>query len=197
MPDVPAAATSLLAADDEEFPDVIPKLMRPEPEPETEPVAPTRGRVNRIGVRGAYMMVPSSLRGTWDPAFQMGAYYRYEAGAVFEFAVDFATLTGTFDGTSTATSDLVFGRFDLLMGRWRSSRDGVRLYFVAGAALATEEAFWDGSGETASRTTGLIDAGLGFGSWNGSWDLRATYTLTMAAETNVEGFVTVGIGVAF
>ena len=194
-PEPAALVTTELLADDDIAPDLIPRITRPPPEPEPSS-REARGRVNRIGVRAAYLLAPTTSRGEWDSSFVAGAYVRYEGGAVFEFAVDYATLEGAFEGSQGATSTIVFGRFDVLMSNWRSSNEGARLYLLAGGAIGFEDATWVASGETASRTAGLVDVGVGIGSWNGTWDVRATYAIP-GAEYNAEGLISLGAGFAF
>jgi hypothetical protein len=195
FPEAAARVCSGLLAGDDIAPDLVPHIIRPESD--AVPAGPaTRGRVNRIGVRGAYLVAPATAQGEWGSSFVSGAYVRYEEGPVFEFAVDYAKLAGAYENSAGATSEIVFGRFDILFSGWGRSNDGVRFYLLTGAAVGVETATWVASDDTLTRTAGMVDIGFGLGAWNGTWDVRATYALP-GADFNAQGFASLGVGFAF
>jgi hypothetical protein len=197
IPRPASTVAGLLVAESDEAEEIIPHLMRPEPLPDRQQSEPPQ-RAHRFGLRAGYMIAAESKRGTWDPAPRNGVYYWRRSGAVFEFGIDAASVEGQFGDAGLVVSSLLFGRFDVLVGAWEKPGAGSRFYVVAGAEVGKEEATWDASGETTSRTAGALNVGCGLSARSGFWDARVVYSIYLGTDGgNVPGSGLAAIGVSF
>jgi hypothetical protein len=183
-------------------------VSRPEPRPRPRPVPrpprprpPKRRRfeIERLSsgllVRGGMLMTVAAEEGDWPMAMNYGVGYRMASGTTSATIIDLSLDMATVESTDGAVkSDLLSVRGEVLLGSWNAYSRKPILYFVGGGYAIMANSSWstgavDG---TSSSATGL-EAGVGFGSASGKWDLRAVYSF-LAGSQNVTGNVLVSFG---
>lgn len=171
-----------------------PKPVEPAPAPAPQPAPEPKEREWRAGLR-AGLLVTGPTEEAWNAAFFLGGYYRGSPlkRLVYELGVDLATVESD-DGSTT--SQLLFLRGEVLLGKWNPEEEGTSFYALAGAQGISEQAKLNGSGKTEPRMGASINLGVGLGSVKGAWDARVVYSVVVGSD-NAKGSILAAAGFSF